>query len=100
MECCGLAVQSFDRKACCTTNPQLIKQAEFGFNGPVAELYYSALSSYIQPFRHNTPTLQTDGQEGLTDNSLIAQGEPFYKRSPKNGNKLETESRISKYMQD
>jgi len=33
----------------------------------------------IQPFGHSTPTLQT----GQTDNGLLAQGEPFYKRSPK-----------------
>jgi len=33
-----------------------------------------------QPFAHNTPTSQTD----RTDSVLIAQGEPFYKRSPKN----------------
>jgi len=38
-----------------------------------------------QPFSHSTPTLQTDrtGQD-RTDNSPIAQGEPFYKWSPKN----------------
>jgi len=34
----------------------------------------------IQSFGHNTPMLQTD----RTDNSLIASGELFYKRSPKN----------------
>jgi len=32
---------------------------------------------------HNTPTSQT-GQTDWTDNGPIAQGEPFYKRSPKN----------------
>ena len=35
----------------------------------------------MQPFGHNTPTLQADRQ---TDNGPIAQGESFYKRSPKN----------------
>jgi len=39
-------------------------------------------SGSIQPFGHNTPTLQTDRQTGRTDNGLIAQGEPFHKRSP------------------
>ena len=34
----------------------------------------------MQPFGHNTSTLQTDRQTG---NGLIAQGEPCYKRSPK-----------------
>jgi len=34
----------------------------------------------LQPFAHNTPTSQT----GQTDNGPIGQGEPFYKRSPKN----------------
>jgi len=29
---------------------------------------------------------KTDRQTGQTDNGLIAQGEPFYKRSPQNGN--------------
>jgi len=38
-------------------------------------------SWYIQPFGHNTPMSQT----GQTDKGLIAKGEPFYKRSPKNG---------------
>jgi len=37
-------------------------------------------------YGHNTPTLQT-GQTDIQyrDNGLIAQGEQFYKRSPKNG---------------
>ena len=40
----------------------------------------------IQPFGHNTPTLQKDsktGRQDRTDNGPIAQGEPFYKRSLK-----------------
>ena len=47
-------------------------------------------SGSIQPFGHNTPTLQTDRQTdrqdrtGQTDNAPIAQGEPFEKRSPNN----------------
>ena len=40
----------------------------------------------VQPFNHNTPTLQT-GQTGQTDrqtdNGLVAYCEPFYKLSPK-----------------
>jgi len=36
----------------------------------------------IQPFGHNTPMSQT----GHTDNGSIAQGKPFYKRSPKKRN--------------
>jgi len=39
------------------------------------------VSSFIQSFADNTSTLQTDRQ----DNGPIAWGEPFYKRSPKNG---------------
>jgi len=31
-----------------------------------------------------TDRQDTTGQTGQTDNGLIAQGEPFYKRSPKN----------------
>jgi len=37
----------------------------------------------IKPFGDSTPTFQTD----RTDNGLIAWGEPFYKRSPKNGSR-------------
>jgi len=40
----------------------------------------------MQPFGHNTPTSQTDRETDKTDgtdNCLIAQNEPFYKRSPK-----------------
>jgi len=44
--------------------------------GPPCQVY----SSVIEPFGHNTPTLQTD----RTDNGQIAQGELYYKRSPKN----------------
>jgi len=42
----------------------------------------------IQPFGHSTPTLQTgqsDRRTDRTDNGAIAEGEPCYKRSPKNG---------------
>jgi len=41
---------------------------------------------YIQPFGHNTQRYsQTEQDRRQTDNGPIAQGEPFYKRSPQNG---------------
>ena len=40
-------------------------------------------SWFIQPFGHNTPTLQTD-RENRTDEGPISWGEPFYKCSLKN----------------
>jgi len=45
---------------------------------------YQVASWSIQPFGHNTPTSQTGQDRQRSD---IAQGEPFYKRSPKNGTK-------------
>jgi len=41
---------------------------------------YQVASWSIQPLGHSTPTLQT----GQTDNGPVAEGKPFYKRSPKN----------------
>ena len=48
-------------------------------------------SSSVQPFDHSARTSQTDrrtGHTGQTDNGLIAYGEPFYTRSPKNDGQL------------
>jgi len=45
---------------------------------------YQVASWSIQPFGHNTSTLQNRQADRQTDNGPIAQGEPFYKRSPKN----------------
>jgi len=60
---------------------------------------YQVSSWSVQPFGHNTPTPQTgqtDRQADRTDNGLIAYGEPFYKRSPKNPhqNRFLTHSQI------
>jgi len=43
------------------------------------------------PFGHSTPTSQTaqTGHTYMTVNGLIAQGEPFYKRSPKTAAPIE-----------
>ena len=36
----------------------------------------------MQPFGRNAPTSKTERQDIQTDKGPIAQGEPFYKRSP------------------
>jgi len=47
----------------------------------------------IQPFGHSTSTSQTDS----TDNGPIAQGAPFYRRSPKNKRMCRCELKIRQH---